>query len=140
MKNALKEVFSLKTILSCYIGAVGYGIGYNLPNKWGWHPILCLVCCLVLGSVFDALAKKITTTDYFQKALKNRWIVAVVVYAAYLIAWLIVDKFLQYDLDTDFLFSLGFIVIIQIVLLVKNAVQTLTEGKNSNKAAAEKEQ
>ena len=75
------------------------------------------------------MAKKITSSEFFEKSLKNKIITAVYVYGGYLLAWLITDRFLQYDLDYDFLYSLGFIVIIQIVLMIKNAIHAISKEK-----------
>lgn len=118
MKNLFKSVFNLKTILNCYISAVGYGIGYNVPFRLNWHPIICIVCCLVLGTVFDFIARRILSSNYFNGSLLNKITLTSFIYVSYILVWFIVDTTIGYDLDNDFLLSLGFIIIIQIVLLI----------------------
>lgn len=134
MKQILKSIFNLKTILCCYIGAIGYGVGYNLPNKLNYHPIICLICCLILGTLFDTIANKLLSTKFFNESKKNKIITAVIVYAGYLIAWWIVDKTLNYDLDYDFMTSLYMIIGIQVILLIikaiKNGIKSKKESKN----------
>lgn len=131
MKELIKSVLNFETILSCFIGAIGYGVGYNLPKKLGVGSAMCLVYCLILGTVFDLVASKILSTNFFKQSRKNKIIVASWVYASYLIAWMVVYKTLNYDLDNDFLFSLAFVLIVQFVLLVlnmiKNKIKTLKE-------------
>lgn len=129
MKKIIKSVLNLKTILSSYIGAVGYGIGYNLPNKFNCHPITCLICCFLLGTIFDKLAEKLVSSNYFEKSKKNKIIIATFIYALYLVAWAIVDKTLNYDLDYDFLFNIEVIIVIQIVLLVINIIKNIFRYK-----------
>lgn len=129
MKNALKSVFNLKTILSCYIGAIGYGVGYNLPKQYGLHPIICIITCLLLGTLFDAIAKKILSTSYFNGSLQNKITVASLIYIGYIVAWIIVNDLLGYDLDNDFLVNLGIIVTIQLILLLINSIKNYFKSK-----------
>ncbi|MDO5440494.1 MAG: hypothetical protein Q4F12_03030 [Erysipelotrichaceae bacterium] len=136
MKNALtkiiKETLNFETIITCYIGAVGYGVGYNLPNNFNLHPIICLICCLLFGTVFDNLAKKIVSSKYYKESKSNKVCVAVIVYIGYLIAWAIVDYAIDYDLDYDFLTNVVFIVAIQVVLLIIRMIKN-SKKENSSK-------
>lgn len=129
MKKILKSVFNLKTILSCYISAIGYGIGYNLPSKLGWHPIVCILCCILLGFLFDYIAKKILSSKYFNQSLLNQYRTAALIYFGYLAAWITIDYYLDYDLDYDFLTNVVFIVAIQILLLIIDAVKKYIKEK-----------
>lgn len=129
MKNFLSSIFNFKTILTCYIGAVGYGIGYNLPNKYNLHPIVCIICCLVLGTIFDKLAQRIVESKFFNKSIFNRIEVASAVYASYLAAWIVVDRILDYDLDQDFLISFYMILAIQVILLIYKSIKDAYKRK-----------
>lgn len=132
MKNAIKSVFNLKTILGCYIDAIGYGIGYYLPSKYDLHPVLCIVICLIVGTVFNFLGNKLLSTNYFNGSLQNKISVALFIYAGYLAAWMFTDRVLGYDLDNDFLSNLGIIIIIQIILIIIRAIkQYIAERKAS---------
>lgn len=133
MKDILKSVFNFETILTCYISAVGYGVGFNLPKKLNLHPIICIVCCLVLGSIFDLFAKKILSTKYFRGSFQNKVTTATCVYFGYILAWLIVNHVLEYDIDTDFLVSITLIIIIQIVLLIIKFFKEYFKEKRNNK-------
>lgn len=129
MKKTIKEVFNLRTILICYIGAIGYGIGYNVPNSFGVHPVICIISCIVFGRIFDAIAKKVLTTDYFNSSRQNRFIIAIAVYSSYLVVWLIVKAIIDYDLDYDFFAYLFFVIIFQAILLFKTLLLKLLEKK-----------
>lgn len=118
MKKLLKQVLNLETILSCYVGAIGYGVGYNLPTKLGANTIVAIICCLVLGTVFDLLAKKLLESNFFKKSKRNKIYTAIGIYAGYLIAWVIVDYALDYDLDYDFMSNIGLIILFQVVLIL----------------------
>lgn len=130
MKKALKEIFNLKTVLGCYIGAIGYGAGYNIPRTFNVHPIICLICCLALGLLFERLGNKILSTDFYNTSKKNKWTVACFVYIGYLIAWVIVDLALDYDLDRDFLLNFGLIIIIQIILFIIRTFKQYKKDKS----------
>lgn len=118
----------------CYIGAIGYGAGYQVPNSFGWHPLICLVCCFALGFVFDTIAKKILFSKFYEASKKNKIIVAVCSYASYLVAWVVINKTLGYDLDNDFLLYLAGVIVIQMVLLIIKAVRNFFVAKKGEKA------
>ena len=129
----IKEIFSLKVILKCYIGAVGYGVGYYLPAKLGYGPMVCLGTCMLLGSLFDVLSNEIVTSKFYELSKKNKAIVVALVYIGYLIAWFIVNYTLHIDLDETFFINLAFVVIIQIVLLIKNLLFKVLDNKKIDK-------
>lgn len=134
MKKILKSIINIETILASFIGAIGYGVGYNLPNKFNVHPIISIICCLVLGTSFDFLAEKILSCSFFEKSRKNKIITAIYVYIGYLISWIIVDKTLNYDLDIDFLTNIEMIIVIQVVLLIiKSLKKSIKNKRNDNK-------
>ena len=126
MKNVLKSIFKLDLILQCFIWAIGYGTGYNIPSYYGCNLFVCLISCFALGFLFDLIGNKIISLDFYKKNTKNKIIVAVCVYISYVVSWFIVNRISGYDLDYDFLFNLAITIIIQIVLLfitpIKNKI------------------
>lgn len=129
MINFIKSTLNLKTILSCYISAIGYGVGYNLPTKYNLHPIICVVCCLALGLLFDFIANKILSTKFYEESKRNKITVALCIYVTYLIAWVIVKYYIEYDLDEDFLSNIVLIIIIQLVLLAINVLKKYIKSR-----------
>lgn len=135
-----KELINLKMILKCYIGAIGYGVGYYLPIKLGYHLMICLACSMLLGALFDALSDMIITSKFFNKSKANKAIVVGLVYVGYLIAWFIVNYTLHIDLDETFLMNLAFVIIIQAILLVRNAITKVADKKKIEKEKLNDEQ
>lgn len=129
MKETFKEVFNLKTILYCYISAIGYGVGYRLPAKFNLHPIICLICCFVLGAIFDKLAEKILDSKTFTSSKTNKILIIIIIYSSYLIAWLICDVVFEYDLDNDFLAAFGLIIVFQIILIIYRIIKKTLQDK-----------
>lgn len=133
MKKILKSVFNYNTILSIMIGAIGYGVGYNLPLKFNFHPIICIICCIALGGIFDNIAKKVLSIENLTNTTKKKIFLAILVYIVYFIAWVIVDYALDYDLDYDFFPSITIYLIYQviafIVLTIKNKIAHKGEKK-----------
>lgn len=68
----MKKVVTLDAIMVSFIAAMGYGFGYTVPSAFGWHPIVCFVICLALGSVLDAAANKIIFSSAVQKTTGRR--------------------------------------------------------------------
>lgn len=122
MIKALKSVFNYETILSSFIGAIGYGIGYNLPARLNFGPYTCIAICMVFGTVFDCIAEDILSKKEMQQT-KNKLILAAVVYILYLFAWLLVDYFLDYDLDFDFLSNIEMLLVFQVTSLLINKIK-----------------
>lgn len=113
MIEILASVFNYTTILSSYIGAMGYGIGYALPNLYNINPIICVIISLFPGFVFDSIAEKALSYEGFTGTKKRKIVFAIVVYSVYLYAWYLVNKYLIYDLDDDFLYNLLLILVFQ---------------------------
>lgn len=118
MKNSFKSFLTLETVLGCYIGAIGYGTGLNVPKYYGAKPIVCIICCLALGILFDFIANKILSSKFYNESKNNKLAVASFIYITYLAAWVIIDYAIDYDLDLDFLLDVGLVICIQMILIV----------------------
>lgn len=126
MKKKLKNIINLETIIKCFIWAMGFGIGYYLPNKLGNKTIVCFLCSMLLGTIFDLIGSKLLSSNYYKKSNKNKYVVTIGVYVTYLIVWYIANITLEHDLDNDFLTNLGSMIIIQITLLFINELRKRT--------------
>lgn len=118
MNNFIRSVFTYTTILSSYIGAIGYGFGYALLNYYGINTVLCIFFSLLLGFLFDKLASFLLSYKPFIGSKKRKIIFAVIIYLVYFIAWYFVNKFFIYDLDEDFLSNLLLILIFQMISFI----------------------
>lgn len=131
MKKFLKSIFNYHTILSTYIGAIGYGIGYGIPLKYNLHPIICLICCLLLGSLFDRIAEIILSKDIFNSK-RNKIVIALSIYVAYLVAWFLAYMLLDYDIDEEFLLSMAMIIFFQIISLIVRKIKKYFKSKRKH--------
>lgn len=118
MIEILSSVFNYTTILSSYIGAIGYGIGYAYPNLYGVNPIICVLISLIPGFIFDTIAEKSLSYKGFTGTKTRRTVFAIIVYSVYLYAWYLVNKYLIYDLDDDFICNILLILIFQTVSFI----------------------
>ena len=118
MLDLISSFFNYDTIVSSFISAIGYGIGYSLPDLFGLHPIICVVISMLVGLPFDYLAEKLLSNKQFTGTLKRKRAFAFVVYVTYFIAWYFVNKFLIYDLDDDFFINILLILVFQTVAFI----------------------
>ena len=114
----LSTVINYKTVLSSYISAIGYGIGYSFPNAYGIHPFICFIISMIAGMPFDIFAEKSLAYKPFVGSKKRKIVFASMVYITYFVAWYFVNKFLVYDLDEDFFSNLLLILIFQTVAFI----------------------
>lgn len=134
MKKFIKTLLDYKVIFSIMIGAIGYGVGYNLPLSYGFHPIVCLVCCLVLGTMFDRIADKILSNNKLTDTRNKKIILAIFIYLIYIIAWLILDYSIDYDLDIELFTSILLYFLFQVISFVVRGIKTkLKENKKKRK-------
>lgn len=131
MKQLLKSIFNLTTILQCYISAIGYGLGYAIGEKFNMHPILCLILCLALGMVFDRLANIILNSKVYKYSKRRKILLSIALYLVYLVAWLIGDYYFDHDIDTGFFFNIGFIILFQIFAFVLKFIKGYIKNKKT---------
>lgn len=129
MKEKLKQIFTLNTILIAYICAIGYGIGYALPEYFGYRPLICFVISMVFGSIFYYIGMKVLNSKYFNESKKRKIIFTAIFYACYFIISLTSLNFLDHDIDNDFFINLIFIIGFQILAFIVQYIFGLLELK-----------
>lgn len=129
----IKEALSYENVLGSFIGAIGYGFGYSIPDKLGMHPIICLVLCMLLGSLFDDLADFIFEKKHLINTRKRKITFAAIIYTGYLIAWLIAYVALDYDLDNDFLIDVALVLLFQVISYVLVRIKRYIKSKIDRK-------
>lgn len=118
MKRIIDGVLSYEVFVQSLISSIGYGLGYTIPSFYDLHPLICLVFCIVLGTIFDKLADKILKARTMIKSTKNRIVICGLIYIFYLIIWVIVDYLYDYDLDRDVFMNIGIVLVFQIVSVI----------------------
>lgn len=111
----MKKVVTLDAIMVSFIAAMGYGFGYTVPSAFGWHPIVCFVICLALGSVLDAAANKIIFSSAVQKTTGRRHLVFLCVVLVFLAGYAVLARFFAYSLWNDVGTELTYSVVLPVV-------------------------
>lgn len=118
IKDKIKQIFTLNNILTCYICAIGYGIGYAIPEYLGYSPWICLIPCMIFGTIFYFLGVKVLNSKFFNKSKKRKIIYVAIFYIAYVIIAICSVRILGHDIDNDFLINLAFIIAFQILAFI----------------------
>lgn len=129
-KDLIKSIFSLKTVLGCYISAIGYGLGYAFPVKLGLNQVLCIIICLICGFITGWVSNLIFESNVFKNNKRRQILLAIAIYIVYIASWFTADTFLGVDLDFDFLTDLKFTIIFQIVAFI---IEFIKEYRKRNK-------
>lgn len=129
IKELLKSIFSLTTILQCYISAIGYGLGYIIPDRLNLGMGVSIVSCLVFGSIFDWLANLILNSKVFKENNRRKILLAIALYILYLASWLVGDRFFGYDLDYDFISNVEYTIFFQILAFVIEFIKDYRKKK-----------
>ena len=132
MKDKLKQIFTLNTILIAYICAIGYGIGYGIPEYLGYRPLVCFVISMIFGTIFYLLGMKVLNSKYINESKKRKITFTVVFYACYCIVAFTSVKLIGHDIDNDFLINLAFIIGFQILSFVVQYIKGSIELKKKN--------
>ena len=69
----MKKIVTLDAVMAAFIGAIGYGLGYTIPDRYGYNTIICFILCFAVGMVFDEIADKIIFNRFVQKNDNRRY-------------------------------------------------------------------
>ena len=114
----MKKVVTIDTIIASLAGAVGYGLGYTIPSRLGFHPIICFVICTVLGTIMDTLAEKIVFSSLVQASRKRRHLTFVCIVLIFIAFYFYMAKFYAYSLLNDVTSQMAFVVVIPMVFFL----------------------
>lgn len=123
LKKIIDEVVNYETFSKSLISSIGYGLGFIIPTYLKFNTFVCIILCIVVGTIFDRIAEYIMDSDIFTGTLGNRIITTGVIYILYLIAWMFFDYYLEYDLDIDFLMDIACVFLFQVIALVVNVIK-----------------
>ncbi len=105
----MKKVITLDAIIVSLMGAMGYGLGYQIPSAYGLHSLLCLAICMILGTVLEMSSDKIIFSKYVQQSNKRRYVSFAVVILIFLLGfWYLFHCFsylLWNDVGTELVYS-----------------------------------
>lgn len=86
----MKKLITIDAIMSAFVGAIGYGVGYMIPEILGFHDIICYISCFALGEVGDQIIDKIIYTKEVQSSPARKYKTFAGLIAIFLIAFIIV--------------------------------------------------
>ena len=132
MKDKLKQIFSLNNILICYFCAIGYGIGYAIPEYLGYGPLICLIPCMIVGTIFYILGDKILKSKYLSSSKDRKIIFTAIFYFVYCTIAFTSVRVLGHDIDNDFLINLAFIIGFQLLAFVVEFIKESIRLKRKN--------
>ena len=110
----MKKLISIDGCFVALASAIGYGLGYAIPEKLGCGSLISMLICMTLGSVPGAAAAKIVFSKYIQEKKSRRIIAFAVIVAVFSLAYLIGLCF-HYNLFEELFFDLGWEIIFPIV-------------------------
>ena len=95
----MKRLFTFDDFMVALIGALGYGLGAEIPKLLEWHPWLCVGLSMVAGTVLDMIVRKIV----FCEAVQRKKTYRVMVFAGIILAFLAIQCLLTFWLNVSLL-------------------------------------
>ena len=94
----MKKLITIDALMSAFVGAIGYGVGYMIPEILGFHDIICYISCFALGEVGDQIIDKIIYTKEVQSNPERKYKTFAGLIAVFCIAFIIVKIILGQSL------------------------------------------
>lgn len=94
----MKKLITIDALMSAFVGAIGYGVGYMIPEILGFHDIICYISCFALGEVGDQIIDKIIYTKEVQSSPERKYKTFAGLIAVFCIAFIIVKIILGQSL------------------------------------------
>lgn len=118
----MKKVFTVDGIFAAFISAIGYGLGYAVPEALGAGVVLSTVCCFVLGMLFEAIGEKLVYNKYTQENNTRRIIVFVIIAVLFITMYGFGMKALDHSLFEDLEEELFYVIVIPVLGFVFSLV------------------
>lgn len=114
----MKKIITIDAIMAAFVGAIGYGAGYAIPNKYGYSTIICFVCCMILGMILDKIANIIIFNRFVQKSEKLKHFVFGGIVMLFVIALIAVKVLFDYSLLGELTGNVSFVVVVPVIAFV----------------------
>lgn len=122
-------IINFKTVFSCFISAIGYGLGFYIPYYFNLPMWLCIVICIAVGLIFDFLGEKAVDLKIFEGKPYRELIVGLIIYGIYVAAWYLTKGLFDHDLDEDLYDTFLWMVGIQFVGWAINLIKQYIKAK-----------
>lgn len=112
----MRKKITIDGIVTAFASAIGYGLGYAIPEHLGYGILVCLLVCLTVGSIPGTIAGKVIFSKHVQEKTYRRVLSFAAVFAAFFLAFFIGKKYFNYNLFTELPSDLGYEIVIPIVV------------------------
>lgn len=111
----MKKIFTIDSLVVSLLSAMGYGLGYAIPEAMGAGVIFSLLICIGAGALLEELGTKIIFNRKTQETNTKRYTVFAMVIVLFILAYFIAMKKLGHSLIEDFMGEVFFVVGIPVI-------------------------
>lgn len=111
----MKKLFTIDSLVVSLLSAMGYGLGYAIPEAMGAGVIFSLLICIGAGALLEELGTKIIFNRKTQETNTKRYTVFAMVIVLFILAYFIAMKKLGHSLIEDFMEEVFFVVGIPVI-------------------------
>ena len=110
----MKKILTIDGCFVAFASAIGYGLGYAIPEKLGCGVLLSILICMTLGSVPGIIAGKVVFSKAVQEKTSRRILSFAGILAVFALAYLI-GLWFEYDLFEELFVELGYEIVFPIL-------------------------
>ncbi|MCR4676004.1 MAG: carboxylesterase family protein [Sphaerochaetaceae bacterium] len=124
----MKLVIRIEDVLVSLVAALGYGLGYGIAQSYGCSIILCLVACIIGGTIFRLIANALIKTKWAEKSKRSKATIILVIVFIFGAISIIIWKFLHHSIFGDLgseliLGTVGLTVVSFVISLIRNGIK-----------------
>ncbi|MBQ0055030.1 MAG: carboxylesterase family protein [Synergistaceae bacterium] len=126
----MRKLFSFDDIIVAFVSAIGYGVGFCVPDAYGAKTIFSGIVSIIAGDVLFVAADKLVARKYFQVVPRRKKLLFAAVVVCFLISYALCMKLWGYSIYHNLAEMLEFVVGFPIIVLaVSFAVRTYKTKK-----------
>lgn len=119
----MRKTITFDDLLGGLMGAVGYGLGYAIPEMLGLHWILCLLICMALGDQMDAFTQNLLKQEDVRTDPQKRKKVIFSCLAIFLLCGVLSELLLAHSLLEDVQEQVLWVVVLPIGSVLLSALK-----------------
>ena len=130
----MRKLFSFDDIIVAFVSAIGYGVGFCVPDAYGAKTIFSGIVSIIAGDILFVAADKLVARKYFQVVPRRKKLLFAAVVVCFLISYALCMKLWGYSIYHNLTEMLEFVVGFPIIVL---AVSFAVRAYKSRKVRAE---
>ena len=111
----MKKLITVNDIMAAVFSAVGYGLGWNIPNALGCHWVISLIICFACGMLFEAAGSALLAKKEVQSNPKLKILIGAGLILVYIMADILSNLVAGIGLGSSFLEEMFYVVGIPVV-------------------------